>query len=73
VIYNGELYNFREERRLLAERGLTLHDLDVLSCASGCRIPIIQGIPRFVESAGYAADSRMTCLVAAAVCPISPV
>ena len=27
----------------------------VLTCSSGCRIPVVRGIPRFVESSNYAA------------------
>jgi 2-polyprenyl-3-methyl-5-hydroxy-6-metoxy-1,4-benzoquinol methylase len=28
---------------------------DALTCFSGCRVPVVRGIPRFVESDGYAA------------------
>jgi SAM-dependent methyltransferase len=32
-----------------------LANVAALSCASGCRVPVVGGIPRFVDSANYAA------------------
>jgi 2-polyprenyl-3-methyl-5-hydroxy-6-metoxy-1,4-benzoquinol methylase len=33
----------------------TAGSLEQLSCRGGCRIPVVRGVPRFVESANYAA------------------
>jgi SAM-dependent methyltransferase len=44
------------ELRCPAHRGaLTPQADDRLGCADGCRIPVVDGIPRFVTSDGYAA------------------
>jgi 2-polyprenyl-3-methyl-5-hydroxy-6-metoxy-1,4-benzoquinol methylase len=35
--------------------GASAKESTVLTCASGCRVPVIRGIPRFVDSENYAA------------------
>src|SRR6185295_19184622 len=41
------------EQSLTHEAGL--EDVSELNCSLGCRFPVIRGVPRFVESANYAA------------------
>jgi SAM-dependent methyltransferase len=43
------------ELRCVAHRQPLSADGDSLSCAAGCRVPVVGGIPRFVPSDGYAA------------------
>ncbi|HJQ32176.1 MAG TPA: class I SAM-dependent methyltransferase [Pyrinomonadaceae bacterium] len=35
--------------------GARVEDSSALACAEGCRVPVVRGIPRFVDSANYAA------------------
>lgn len=38
----------------LTTGGGQIEDASVLTCASGCRVPVVNGIPRFVDSTNYA-------------------
>src|SRR5439155_4955592 len=42
------------QKPLLADGHGPLEDIDALVCPMGCRIPVVNSIPRFTDSANYA-------------------
>lgn len=43
-----------EHRLPLTAEGGRVEESPMLTCAGGCRVPVVRGIPRFVDSASYA-------------------
>src|SRR5204862_7134264 len=47
--------NLPTELRCIEHQQQLLPAGDELKCESGCRVPVVRGIPRFVDSSNYAA------------------
>lgn len=49
-----ELRCHKHLRALIPDNPETVENSSVLDCSAGCRIPVVKGIPRFVDSTNYA-------------------
>lgn len=49
----SKLVCYEHKQQLISERMREKGDVQYLACPSGCRFPVIRGIPRFVDSESY--------------------